>query len=46
MPGDVPTPFKKSLDEVVALAAGDTAMMMLEKGPDGLYGIRALIPAE
>ncbi|MEL6210210.1 MAG: copper-binding protein [Pseudomonadota bacterium] len=32
--------------EVGAVAAGDTAMMMLEKGPDGLYGIRALMPAE
>lgn len=26
------------------VAAGDSAMMMLEKGPDGLYGIRALMP--
>ena len=32
--------------EVGAVSAGDAAMMMLEKGPDGLYGIRALMPAE
>ena len=30
--------------EVGEIAAGDTAMMMLEKGPDGVYGIRALMP--
>jgi len=29
-----------------AVAAGDEATMVLEKGPDGLYGIRALMPAE
>lgn len=32
--------------EIGDVAAGDKAMMMLEKGPDGLYGIRALMPAE
>jgi len=32
--------------EVGPVSAGDEAMMMLEKGPDGLYGIRALMPAE
>lgn len=32
--------------QVGEVAAGDTAMMMLEKGPDGLYGIRALMPAQ
>jgi Cu(I)/Ag(I) efflux system protein CusF len=32
--------------KVGAVTAGDEAMMMLEKGPDGLYGIRALMPAE
>jgi Cu/Ag efflux protein CusF len=32
--------------EVGPVAAGDEAVMMLEKGPDGLYGIRALMPAE
>ncbi len=32
--------------EVGAVSAGEEAMMMLEKGPDGLYGIRALMPAE
>lgn len=32
--------------EVGEIAAGDTAMMMLEKGPDGVYGIRALMPME
>lgn len=32
--------------QVGEVAAGDTAMMMLEKGPDGLYGIRALMPAK
>ena len=26
--------------------SGDTAMMMLEKGDDGMYGIRALMPME
>lgn len=26
--------------------SGDTAMMMLEKGGDGMYGIRALMPME
>ena len=32
--------------EVGPVSAGDEAVMMLEKGPDGLYGIRALMPAE
>ena len=32
--------------EVGEIAAGDTAMMMLEKGRDGVYGIRALMPME
>jgi Cu/Ag efflux protein CusF len=32
--------------EIGPVAAGDEAVMMLEKGPDGLYGIRALMPAE
>ena len=32
--------------EVGAVSAGDDATMMLEKGPDGLYGIRALVPAK
>ena len=32
--------------EIGEVAAGDEAMMMLEKGSDGLYGIRALMPAQ
>jgi len=32
--------------EVGGVAAGDTVMMMLEKGPDGMFGIRALMPTE
>ena len=28
------------------LAAGDSAIAVLEKGPDGMYGIRAFEPAE
>ena len=30
--------------EVGDVKAGDTVMMMLEKGEDGMYGIRALMP--
>ncbi len=30
--------------EVTGVAAGDDVMMMLEKGADGMYGIRALMP--
>ena len=30
--------------EVGEVKAGDTVMMMLEKGDDGMYGIRALMP--
>ena len=32
--------------KVGEVAPGDRVMIMLEKGPDGLYGIRALEPAE
>ena len=32
--------------QVGEVAPGDRVMIMLEKGPDGLYGIRALEPAE
>jgi Cu(I)/Ag(I) efflux system protein CusF len=32
--------------ETGEVAPGDTVMMMLEKGPDGMYGIRALMPME
>ena len=32
--------------EVGEVAPGDRVMIMLEKGPDGLYGIRALKPAQ
>lgn len=32
--------------EVGDVTAGDAAMMMLEKGSDGVYGIRALMPAK
>ena len=30
--------------EIGDVKAGDTVMMMLEKGADGMYGIRALMP--
>ena len=30
--------------EVGEVKAGDTVMMMLEKGEDGMYGVRALMP--
>lgn len=30
--------------EIGDVKAGDTVMMMLEKGEDGMYGIRALMP--
>ena len=30
--------------EVGDVKTGDTVMMMLEKGEDGMYGIRALMP--
>lgn len=32
--------------EVDGVKAGDTVMMMLEKGEDGMYAIRALMPQE
>lgn len=32
--------------EMGEVAPGDTVMMMLEKGPDGMFGIRALMPME
>ena len=32
--------------QVGEVAPGDRVMIMLEKGPDGLYGIRALDPAK
>ncbi|MDT8328975.1 MAG: copper-binding protein [Roseovarius sp.] len=32
--------------EIGAVEAGDTVMMMLEKGHDGMFGIRALMPGE
>lgn len=32
--------------EIGSVGAGDDAMMVLEKGSDGLYGIRALMPTE
>lgn len=32
--------------EMGAVAPGDKVMMMLEKGPDGMFGIRALMPME
>lgn len=32
--------------EVDAVAPGDRAVIMLEKGPDGLYGIRAIEAVE
>lgn len=32
--------------DIGAVEAGDTVMMMLEKGPDGMFGISALMPKE
>lgn len=32
--------------EMGDVAEGDEAMVMLEKGPDGLYAIRAIMPVE
>lgn len=32
--------------EIGDVKPGDRATIMLEKGPDGLYGIRALAPAK
>ena len=32
--------------EIEGVEAGDDAMMVLEKGPDGMFAIRALKPAE
>lgn len=32
--------------EIGKVSPGDTATMMLEKGSDGVYGIRALVPEE
>ncbi|MEQ9258288.1 MAG: copper-binding protein [Roseovarius sp.] len=32
--------------EIEGVEAGDEVMMMLEKGPDGMFAIRALMPKE
>lgn len=32
--------------EIGAIEPGDEVMMMLEKGPDGMFAIRALMPKE
>ncbi|MGX0875601.1 Cu(I)/Ag(I) efflux system protein CusF [Roseovarius sp. MBR-154] len=32
--------------EMDGVTPGDKVMMMLEKGPDGMFGIRALLPME
>jgi len=32
--------------EIGAVKPGDQVMMMLEKAPDGMFGIRALMPVE
>ncbi|MEI4234807.1 copper-binding protein [Roseovarius sp. D22-M7] len=32
--------------EVAGVEPGDEVMMMIEKGPDGMYAIRALMPKE
>lgn len=32
--------------EIGEVAEGDSAMLMLEQGADGMYGIKAIVPAE